>query len=125
MSITHTITKTWASGTSAPLSKSVSFVGVRELNIDAAVAASTTNQQELLSFTAASLLEIFISSTQNVTIKTNSSSSPQETLTITGGDPLQWDNTCGIAIPFSGDVTSIFITNAGASSATVSIRTLE
>lgn len=122
--ITHTITKTWQGSNSLSLTKSVSFQASEELNFDFSLAANTTNQQVNLAFTKADLQSIFISSDQDITIKTNSSGSPQDTLTITAGNPFEWDATSGIANPFAGSVTTAYFTNGTSTNANVSVRTL-
>lgn len=126
MSIQHLVTKTWTGGGSgsASISKQVTLTGVEELNLDFSLAANTTNQQESLAFTKANLQSIFISSSVNITIKTNSSSAPQDTITITANDPYQWDVNCGLPNPFAGDVTTAYFTNGTAGAATVSVRML-
>lgn len=122
--ITHTVTKVWQGSNSLPLSQSVSLTALEELNFDFTLAASTTNQQINLAFVKADLQSIFISSNQTITLKTNSTGSPQDTLTITAGDPFQWDINSGIPNPFAGSVTTAYLTNGTASGANVSIRTL-
>jgi len=124
MSISHTITKTWQGQSGLPISKGVVLTASEEVNFDFQVAASTSNQPFNLAFTKVDLQSIFILSDQTVTIKTNSSSTPQDTLTITGNDPYQWDINCGIANPFAGNVTSGFTSNAGDTAANVSVRVL-
>lgn len=48
------------------------------------------------------------------TIKTNSSSTPDDTFTITATNGVCWINKPGVAAnPFSADVTKIFVTNTG------------
>ena len=57
---------------------------------------------------------VFLAST-DATLKTNASGAPQETITLEGGVPLQWDSrntVVPIATYFGGDVTEIFVTNA-------------
>ena len=51
-----------------------------------------------------------------MTVKTNSSSTPQETINLTAGEPLLYfKDQPGSTPPFSGNVTSFFITNSSGS----------
>ena len=120
MTIKHTLTKSW-SGPAGAISKSLPEFGVQEANLDFVLAASTTNQQMNLAFKIALLQSIFISSDQNITMKTNSTTTPGNTITITGGDPFL---STGAANPFAADVTTVYFTNAGATAANVSVRCL-
>ena len=125
MSITHNITRAWRGQTGATtISASVALTGSEELNLDFSLAANTTNQQEALAFTKTLLQSVFVYSDQNITIKTNSTSTPQDTLTINAGDPLVWDVNCGLAEPFAGNVTTAYFTNSNATAANVSVRVL-
>jgi hypothetical protein len=51
-----------------------------------------------------------MSSTQNVTVKTNDSAVPQETINLLANVPIIWEE--GSAIPFLGNVNSLFVSNA-------------
>ena len=48
------------------------------------------------------------------TIKTNSSSVPDDTITLVAGEPLQWRDGDAFDNPFTADVSSIFISAAAA-----------
>ena len=63
-------------------------------------------------------------SDQPVTIKTNSATSPQETITLAAGGTYAWNTSHSEANPLAGDVNGVFITNAGTAAATVTIYPL-
>lgn len=117
--ITHTLTRGWAGQNGSPINPpGQSFTGSEELNFNLALAGGATNTQFNLVFAKTSLQSIFIyADTENCTLKTNSSGAPQDTITITAGEPFVWDVNSGITNPFAGNVTSGFVTN---SSGTVS-----
>lgn len=48
----------------------------------------------------------------DVTLKTNSTGSPAETWTLKANDVFVWNANHPIAIPFSADLTEIYITNS-------------
>jgi hypothetical protein len=87
------------------------------------VNASTTNQEisyfvDFSQLGAQSCMVLY--STQDLTIKTNSSGSPTDTITLTANGARVWaggESSC----PFSADVTKIYVTNATGSAATVTI----
>jgi hypothetical protein len=122
--ITHTINLNWQSGGGGFISKSVTLTGIEENNRDQSVAASTTNLLVPLAFVVADLQSIYIFSDQDLTLKTNSSGSPQETITLKANKPLAWYKDCGLPVPFAGDVTALYVTNAGATLANFSLRAL-
>lgn len=123
MSISHSITKSWQNGSNS-LAERITYTGTEELNFDFTVAASTSDQAVALAFSKTLLQSLFISSDQAITIKVNSSSVPDETLSVASGNPLQWDINGGLPSPFSANVTEVYISNAGSTVANVSIRTL-
>ncbi|AMV24599.1 hypothetical protein VT84_09400 [Gemmata sp. SH-PL17] len=121
--VTHTFTFGHAGG-SVSLSDSVQVTGELATEANIAVAASTTNQQENIAFNHTNLQGVYIKSDVTVTLKTNSSGSPDNTITITAGKPFVWYAGCGIANPFTAAVTTTYWTNATADPATIYMRTL-
>lgn len=96
---------------------------------DAAVYADLTAAGEAttaadLAIPYASLSALFITSSQDVTIKTNSADTPDDTITLTAGVPLLWYEGCGHANPLTADVASLHMVVAGATAATVKVRAL-
>ena len=88
--------------------------GNREVAFSQAVGASQTNLLIPVTYQVANLKSIAIVSDQNCTIKTNSSGSPQETLTLTANSIFLWQYGSGVPIPVAGDVTAWYITNTPA-----------
>lgn len=124
MSISHTMTLSWGSGGSF-LSKSVALVSEGENNRDVSVPATTDDMEVDWDVNVARMKSLFILSDQDITINTNSSSVPADTLTPKANKPLIWYDGSGLANPLGTDVSRLFISNAGASAAAVSIRELE
>jgi hypothetical protein len=124
VSITHSLTLNWSSGTTTLLG-TVTISTEVENNVSVSVPASTTNQQAALAFTVADVEMVYMISDVTVTLKTNSSGSPQETITLTAAKPVIWYTGCGLTIPFAGNVTTIYLTNATAGAAAVNIRILK
>jgi hypothetical protein len=125
VSISHKFDFTWSNG-GTPVTGSVSPTGDTEDNREFTVAGTTTDQQVALAFTKTKLQAILISSDQTVTLYTNDlhSGTPQDTITITANKPFVWYTGSGIANPFGGNVSTSYWSNAGASTATVKVKTL-
>ena len=88
-------------------------------------AAGTTNVTvPAIIFTKARVQYFVFTSDQPVTIKTNSATSPQETITLTAGGAYAWNTGHPEADPLVGDINGVFVTNAGTALATVKIYTL-
>jgi hypothetical protein len=95
-----------------------------EAGLNTVVPGLTTNQAVALTLTISEIRSMVMWSNEAVTIKTNSSGSPQDTFALVAGKPLMWDTDTWFPIPFLGNVTEMFITNSGAQSATVVLRFL-
>jgi hypothetical protein len=53
---------------------------------------------------------LYILAGQNMTLKTNSSGSPQDTISLTAGVPLVWVTGGAISNPFAGTITKFYLT---------------
>jgi hypothetical protein len=95
-----------------------------EAGLNLVVAGLTTNQPIAIALTIAQIRSMVIWSNLAVTLKTNSSGSPQDTFNLVADKPLMWDTDTWYPIPFLGNVTEMFVTNPGAQAATVVLRFL-
>lgn len=74
-----------------------------------------TNQLTAFTLTIANLKAIVMVADQNMTVKTNSSGSPQETISLKAGIPFIWTSEAGyFAAPFAGNVTALYLTTTQA-----------
>jgi len=82
--------------------------------INETIPGGSTHLQLAIAFTLAKLKFFEIGcETRPVTIKTNSSGSPQETFTLAAGEFVVWDSEDPTAAaPFAGNVTTIYVTLA-------------
>lgn len=117
MSTIHKLTRTYVglNGVSRTFTESVSANG--ESVFSDLVPHSTTNQHAVKAYTKANLKSLCLFSDQAVTLKTNSSSTPQDTITLQAGKPVLWSlsQDGSGACPFSNDVTDLYWTNASGS----------
>lgn len=70
------------------------------------------------------LASVYILSDQDLTLKTNSTGSPDDTIILTANKPVIWYAGCGWTNPLTVDVTKFYLTNGGGTSATFRARFL-
>src|SRR5689334_9529881 len=126
--LTHTINRTW-SGAGSSIAASVQLQGGAELNIDEAIPDGTTNGLVAFAMDVSQLKALFIKSDVAMTIKTNSSGSPVNTITLAANTPFVWAqgdpalrDTGNTAI--TTDITALYVTNASGNNGTLQIRAL-
>ncbi len=110
MAITHEIlTQATVGGTSISViaTQTVEF----EAKMDRSIAIGATNLELPFTCESTNLKSWVILSDKALTVKTNSSSTPQETITLVANVPQVWQTGMGTA-PIAGDVTKLFVTNA-------------
>jgi hypothetical protein len=115
---THTFGFTAAGGSDSLPAQSVVSSGTLATEVDVTVPAATTDQAYPLAIDVSELESIYLYTDGDLTVQTNDGTTPQETLTFVSGKPLLWYNGMpGVAVGdvFAGDVTGLFLTNAGAS----------
>ncbi len=123
MSLNHTFNFGWTDG-GTPLTGSVVLTGILSQELSATITANTANNALGLAFTAANLQSAWISANTALTIKTNNTSAPQDTITITASDPFTWYTGSGVTIPFSNNVTQVYATNGSNTNSALNIRLL-
>jgi hypothetical protein len=126
MAFTHTILRSYTDTSKTPLSYQEQITDDTELGFDGQIAAAGANIQVHFACTRANLKALSIKCDQAVTIYTNdlSSGSPQDTIPLVAGQNKIWTlQTDGLsACPFSGNVTTIYVTNPGGNAANLQIR---
>jgi hypothetical protein len=124
MSIAHVLTLSLtARGLSFPYSLTITSEGIDSR--DVAVPIGGTPVEVAIAWVNARLKSVVIASTENVTLKTNSSSSPDTTIALIANQPLIWNISNYLTNPFAAaDVTKLFFVNSGAEEADVAIEIL-
>ena len=112
------------SGVGDKLDARYDLTGTGGLLVDESIADAQTNKLVSLAFTLAALKVIAILSTRAITVKTNDSGAPQETLSIAANVPFVYIPGSGVASPFAGNVTALYVTNASGGAAALTIRGL-
>ncbi len=99
--------------------------GTTSIDIAKNLSAGSTNVLVAAAWTVANTQAIFLVSSSNMTIKTNSSSSPGNTINLVAGVPLIWDASGGYyANPFTVNVTGFYCTCSAAGLLQGSILTI-
>ena len=104
---------------------SIDESGSQRDNSPVTVPASTSNYHAPRSVDVSQLISFLIYSSQNVTVKTNSSSSPAQTFTLVAGIGLTWNNANGQSNPLTTDITDLYVTNLGSVAAVMQFSFLK
>ena len=118
---THTISRTYRDSSGTAITGTDTITDDQELNLDVAIIANQTDLEIDWTMTRANAKCLSISCDQAITIKTNSSGAPDDTVTLIAGQNRVWalvSDGLG-AIPFNGDssthkVTKLYVTNTTA-----------
>lgn len=117
--LTHRISTSVRTNAGTVTSTSYDITGTAETNIELnSLAIGTNTAQDFTAdvsqCTSVAISWVPASGSSSCTIKTNSSGSPADTLTILASKPLIWNTTIlsvlGTACPLTVDVTGLFIT---------------
>ncbi len=108
------------------LSQTVESSGTSEVNIDEAVADSSTDLEITFLIDQSAMTSLYIESDQDILIETNSGSAPTDSLTLVANEPITWTTNSVHSNQITADVTAnIFITNSSGSTANLKIRALQ
>jgi hypothetical protein len=121
---THRITSTYATDEGNAISALGTYTGTTEVAFDGTVPATTDLQEVDIAWIAANVKALLLYSSQPLTIKTNVSGSPVQTLVLAAGQALVWGTDHLEPIPVTANVTKLFLSNDTANIATVKIRVL-
>lgn len=109
--ITYTVSRGATSSVGATLKGSHTEAGTSEINLDSQYAASSSNVSLAAAFDVADIQAVILLSDQNLTLETNSGGSPDDTISLIAGVPLEWSRSAGyFPCPFTVDVTGLFVT---------------
>ena len=122
---THRVGVTYSSDAGTITNTTDSYNADGEVNYDGTVSASTTNEEIDVNVVVANVKSFVMFSTQDMTVKTNSTTSPAVTLALVASKQLVWTTDHLEANPLgSGTITKLYVTNATGSTATFKFRAL-
>lgn len=101
-----------------------SYTGTKDAGVATVIPAGTTNQAITVVFTYATIQSFVMASDQNLTVKVNSTTTPVPSITLKATAGLVWGSDYGVANPFTADVTTFYVTNAGTVDAKFNFRVL-
>ena len=121
---THNINLDWSNGNES-LSRKVTITADGEANVVVAVADAASDLAVNIAIDFSALKLLYLVSDQDLTVETNDGTTPDDTLTLKAGKPLLWFEDSGFSNPLSADVTSLHVTNASGTDATLTVKTLQ
>ena len=93
-------------------------------SLSESIADAATNLPVAFTLDVSATKSFLIVSDQAVTVKTNSSGAPANTLVLVAGVPYIWHSSSYDTFKLTIDVTSLFVTNASGFAATLEIEAL-
>jgi hypothetical protein len=109
---THTIGTTYKTAALTVASTTRTYTSDDEVNTSVAVAASTTNHEVDVVVDVSQIKSMVLYCDQAVTLKTNSTGSPADTIALAAKKEVIWAYDHLEACPLTTDVTKFFITNS-------------
>jgi hypothetical protein len=120
----HSITHGYTDDGGNVFNSIIKFTGQTEAGYDGTIAANATDFLIDIAFPITGLQSLCIWSDTNLTVKTNSSSSPVQTIALLANVPISWGAGTGATDPITAAVTSLYVTNATANPAKFKVRAL-
>ena len=124
MAFTGSITTRFV-GPTGTVENTVSKSSSASISVDETIANGQTAFQINVAIDVSAVKAFYICADQNVTVKTNSSGSPDDTLNLIANEPYAWHNTSLSAFLLDTDVTAIFVANASGSAAALTLRVIQ
>lgn len=101
-------------GNNTALSVEVKTETESSIREDVAIPANTTNKEVDIDFVFSRAKNIFITSDKALTLKTNDTTTPGDTISLPANVPVIYDSQGVGTNPFTADVTRFYFTNAAA-----------
>lgn len=124
MAFTHTLGITYRTAAGTITSTTDSYSADSEINEDVSVSATTTNAEIDVAFDPTKIKSMVLYSDKAVTVKTNSTSAPVDTIAVAAAKQITWNTDSSATVPFGGTagttaITKFYVTNGGATAASV------
>lgn len=126
MAFTHKVGVTYTTNAGTTKSTTATYTGDSEVNADVAIASSQTNYEIDLAWKYATIKSCVLYCDTALTVKTNSSGSPTDTISLAAGVQKIYtnDGKAGTGTNlFTADVTKLYVTNSSTAS-NLTIRVL-
>ena len=117
MSLSSSIQFTATGGGTAISGVNATATGTEISQLSVSVPASTTNQLYTIGISSTDTTSLLIYTDGALTVKTNNSGSPAQTLTFASNYPLVWASGMPTSNPITTTVTALYLTNASTTTA--------
>ncbi len=124
MAMKHTVTLTIAVD-GRGLTTTREYTADSSKSFEIFIPDSTTDQLMNMAIKSAPLKNLFLMSDQDITIETNHSVAPTDTINLKANVPMIWNEDLYYANPFTGDVTKFYLTNSSGADAMLYVEILE
>lgn len=116
---THKLTLA-VEGSGISKSRNISDTAAGISSIDGeTVSTGQTDYEITFALDVSACKSFYLESTQDVTFETNDGAAPDDTIALKANEPYVWHDTSYDSFLLGTDVTSVFITNASGSTATI------
>jgi hypothetical protein len=112
MAFTHSVGVQYKSQEGTIANTTDSFNGNAEEGMDVAVPASTVDQVEALAVTVANITSLCLFSAVALTVKTYAAGVLKQTINLSAGKQLVWNNASHFANPFTDNFDTLKLSNA-------------
>ncbi len=124
MSVTHRIQLRFQKGNDV-IDKTVVSASGSENNLDELIPIAASDLLVAWACDYSQLKSLYMVSDKDLTVETNNGSTPDDTFVLKANEPMVWTENCGLANPFTVDVTALYVTNESGVDAILRIRKLE
>lgn len=124
MSISHEITFKFQRGGDA-IEKKVTSTDGAEGNLDEPIPIAASDLPIAWACDYSQMKSFYLVCDQDLSIDTNQAHPGIDEIELIANEPMVWTENCGLANPFSADVTSLYATNSSGIEAILKIRELE
>jgi hypothetical protein len=121
---THSINTGYGTDEGNTITVIKKYTGQTEVNFDGSVPATTDNVEVDIAWIKANVQALLLYSDTALTIKTNNSGTPIDTVALAAGQAISWGIDHPEPNPVGHDVTKLFLSNDAANPAVVKIRVL-
>lgn len=123
MALKHTYSLSVRSDTGGGVSSTWQYSAGSETNINDTVTAGATVEYDV-PVDVSTIVSMFMYSTKDVSVKTNSNVSPTQTLSLLAKKATSWNTDSAATNPLTNDVTKFYVHNAGADDAAINFSFL-
>ena len=124
MSVTHRIQFRFQRGNDV-IDKTVVSASGAEGNVDELIPIAASDLLVAFVCDFSQMKSFYMVSDQDLSIDTNQAHPGIDEFDLVANEPMVWTENCGLANPFTADVTALYVTNASGVEAKFQIRKLE